>query len=73
MYNFDKIKPEEFLALLINWKIATDGTGTTSPSGHINYLFTLLSGSSLREFDKLELQRNTTNNHLKLITKGLLE
>ena len=39
----------------------------------MNYLRTLLCGSSLREFDELELQGNTTNNHLKLITKGLLD
>ena len=51
MYNFDDGQPEECLALLRNWKIATDGNGTTSPSGRIIYLRTLLYGSSFREFN----------------------
>ena len=33
MYTFNDGQPEEFLALLRNWKITTDRTGTTSPSG----------------------------------------
>ena len=40
---------------------------------NINYLRTLLRGPSLSEFDELALQGNTTNNHLKHITEGLLE
>ena len=56
-----------------NERIATDGTGTTSPSGRINYLPTLLRAASLREFNELALQGNTTNNHLKIINKGLLK
>ena len=35
---FEDGQPEEFLALLNNFSIAIDGTGTTSPSGRINYV-----------------------------------
>ena len=52
MPTFDDGQPEELPVLLRKWKIATDRTGTTSPSGLINYLRTLLRGSSLRESDK---------------------
>ena len=39
----------------------------------INYLFTLLRGEALREFDKLASHNNgTTNAHLNSIQKGLL-
>ena len=41
---FEDGQPEEFLALLNNFKIAVDETGTTSPSGIINYLRTILYG-----------------------------
>ena len=63
---------EEFLALLRNFKIVIDRTGTTFPSGYINYLRTILHGEILREFDELSLQVNTTNNHSKHINGGLL-
>ena len=48
MYTFDDGQSEEFLALLRNWKIATEGTGTTSASGQINYPCTLLHALSLK-------------------------
>ena len=48
MYNFDDGQPEELLVLLRNFKITMDGTGMTSPSGRINYLYMMLCGSSLR-------------------------
>ena len=51
MYTFGEGQPKECLALLRNWKIATDGTGTTSASGQINYLYTLLRGASLIELN----------------------
>ena len=35
---FDNGQPEEFLSILNNFKIATEGTVTTTPSGQINYL-----------------------------------
>ena len=73
MYTFDDGQPEEFLDLPRNWKITTDGTGTTSHSGWVDYLHTLLRGVSLKEFNELTLQGNTTNNHLKHITEGLIE
>ena len=43
-YTFNNGQPEELLALLKNWKIATDVTGTTLSSGQIKYLRTLLRG-----------------------------
>ena len=72
-YTFEDFQPEEFPALLRNWKIATDRTGKTSTSGRINYLRTLLCGSSLIEFYELELQANMNNNHFRIITEGLLD
>ena len=74
MNMFDYGQPEEFLSLLRNFKIATDGAGTTTPSGIIDYLRTMLRGHVLREFGKLQSQYgDTTNNYLKLIHEGLLE
>ena len=67
----DDGQPGEFLYLLINFKIAIDGTGTTTPYGRINYLNTMLHGQEFREFDKLQFQYGgATNNHLKLIQEG---
>ena len=73
MYTFNNSQPEEFLALLRNWKITTDGTVTTSPSGMIIYLRTLLCGASLIGYDELALQANMTNNHFRIITEVLLD
>ena len=71
--NFNDVKPEEFIKLMRNFKIAIDGTGRNSPSGRVKYLHTMLRGASLREYDELSLQLNITNNHLKHITGGLPE
>ena len=74
MNTFDDGQPEEFLSHLRNFKIAIDGTRTTTPPGWIKYLRTMLRGQALREFDKLHSQYGgAINNHLKLIQKGLLE
>ena len=73
MYTFDDDQPEELLALMRDWEITTDRTGTTSASGRINDLRTLLRGEVLREFDELSQQGNTTNKLLKITPKGLLE
>ena len=54
MYTFNDSQPEEFLALIGNWKIVTDRTNTTSPSVQNIYLRTLFSGEILREFNELE-------------------
>ena len=48
MNTFDDDQPEEFLSLLRNFKITTDGTGTTTTSVRINYLRTMLCGKTLR-------------------------
>ena len=53
MNTFDYCQPEEFLSLLRNYNIVTDGTGTTTPYGCINYLRMMLCGQALREYDKL--------------------
>ena len=51
-----------------------DGTGTTTLSGRINYLRTMLRGQSLKEFDKLHSQYGgATKKYLNLIQEGLLE
>ena len=79
MYNinintFNDVQPEEFLALLKNFKITIDGTGTSTLSGRISYLHTILRGQRLREFDKLQSHYGgPTNNHLNLIQEVLLE
>ena len=44
MSTFENGQPEELLALLKYLKISIDGTGTTSPSGRINYLCMVLYG-----------------------------
>ena len=69
---FNDGQSEEFLALLRNFNIETDGAGTTTSSGCINYLRTMLRGTSLRELNKLALAGNSTANHLKHIMEGLL-
>ena len=74
MNTLDDGQPEEFLSLLRNFNIATDGTGTTTPYSWINYLRAMLRGQALRGFDKLQSQYvDATDNHLKLIQEGLLE
>ena len=70
---FNDGQPKKFLVLLRKFKIVIDGTGTTMPTGRINYLRTIISGKSLRVFDKISLQGNRTNNHLKHIMEDLLE
>ena len=73
MSSFEYGQPEDFLALLNNFRIVIDGTGTTSLSGQMNYLSTMLHVEDLREFDQSSSQNNgTTNAHLKHITEGLL-
>ena len=67
-------QPEEFLLLLKNFKIATNGTGTTNPSSQINLLRMMLRVQALMEFDGLQSQYvGSTNKHLKLIQEGLLD
>ena len=61
---FDYGQPEELLVLLRNFKIEIDRTGTTTASGQINYLHTMIRGKSLRELDKLALVGNSITNHL---------
>ena len=74
MNTFDYGQPEEFLPLLNNLKISTDGTGTTTPSGWVNYLHTMLQRKALREFNGLQSQYSGfTNSYLKFIQEGLLE
>ena len=74
MNTFDDGQPEEFLSLLRNYNIATNGTGTTTPSSWINYLRTMLCGQALREFDKIQSQYGgATNNYLNIIQEVLLE
>ena len=53
MAMFENYQPEEFLALLNNFRIEINGTGTTSFSGRIKYIRTMLNVESLREFDEL--------------------
>ena len=53
MVTFENYQPEEFLALLNNFRIEINGTGTTSVSGRIKYIRTMLHVESLREFDEL--------------------
>ena len=65
MSTFEDGQPEEFLALLRNFKISIDVTGMTTDSGRVNYLHTMLRGTRLRDFDELALAGNLTNNHLK--------
>ena len=73
MYTFGDEKPDEFLTLLRNFKIAIDRTGTNTHTVRINYLRTMLRGKSIRVFYELSLYGNAINNHIKRITEGLIE
>ena len=44
---FKNGKPEEFLQMMKNFKNGIDGTGTTSASGKIQFLRTMLRGEDL--------------------------
>ena len=41
---FENVKPEEFLKMMKDFKTETDGTGTTSATGEIQFLCTILQG-----------------------------
>ena len=57
-----------------NFRIAVDGTGTTTAAGEIKYLRNILCGKSLQEFYELASHNSGTNNaHLKFIQEGLLD
>ena len=74
MNTFDDGQPEEFLSLIINFNIETDGTRTTNPYIHIACLHMMLSGQALREFYKPQSQYGgATNKQPKLIQEVLLE
>ena len=56
-----------------DFRIATDGKGTTSATRKIQFLHTTLRREALREFDAIASQVGiTTNGHLKSIKEGLL-
>ena len=48
MKMFGDVQLEGLLSLLRNFKIATYGNGTTTPSGRNNHLFTMFCGQALR-------------------------
>ena len=55
------------------FKTATDGMGTTSAPGNIQFLRTMLRMCALKEFDVIASQvGSTTNGHLKHIKEGLI-
>ena len=69
---FKNGKPEEFLQMMKAFNTATDGTGTTSATGKIYFLHSMLHGEALREFDILADQvGKTTNGNLMLIKEVL--
>ena len=70
---FDNGQPEEFLALLRNFKIEIYGTVMDTAAVRINYQRTMLHGTSLREFNGLALAGNSTANHLNHTTEGLID
>ena len=70
---FENVQPEEFFALLKNFKTSIDGTGTMLEAGKINCIRYLSLGGVIREFEKLASHNfGTTNAHLKFIHEGLL-
>ena len=62
----------EFLAVLKNFSIAINGTGTMSVGGRINCIIVMLRGGALREFELSSQNNGTTNAHLKHIVEGLI-
>ena len=73
MSTFDDGQLEDLLALINNFNVSIDVIGTTSPSGRINYMHTMLHSKALTELNKPASQNHgTINIHLKHITDGLL-
>ena len=73
MATFKNVQLEKFLALLKSFRIAVNGTWTTSVSGSIEYLRTVLHGEAIIYFDELASQNNgMANAYLKHIMEGLL-
>ena len=69
---FDNGDPEEFFLFISNLNMTLQASGTYAAAADIQYLCTLLSGESLRQFDILsaEVGINTSEN-LKSIIQGL--
>ena len=54
--------------MMTYFKNGTDGTGTTSTPGKIQFLRTILCGEALRQFEVITIQVGSkTNGHLKHI------
>ena len=65
---FKNGKPEEFLVLMKRIKTSIDGAGTTSVSGRITYIQTMLREESIQKIDDLASQNNgMANAHSKFI------
>ena len=70
---FENGKPEEFLAILKNFKTLIDVIGITSTRRIINYIWNMLLGGALQEFDNPASQKSgRTNPHLKFVMESLL-
>ena len=70
---FENVKPEEFLHMMKDFKKATDRMGTTSATGKIQLLCTILRREALQELYILAIQvGSTTNGNIKLIKEDLL-
>ena len=65
---FENGKSKYFLQMMKDFKTDIDRTGTTSVSGKIQFLRTMLRGEDLREFYVIPNQvGSTTNEQLKKI------
>ena len=60
MVLFENGEPEEFLLFVQNFKILLKALGTLAASENIQYLFTLLHGGAICQFDTLFDQVGST-------------
>ena len=72
MYFFDKGEPEEFLLFVRNFQMIIEYSGIIAARTNIQYLFTLLHGEALCQFNTLCNQVGITNTtNLNQIILGL--
>ena len=63
---FENGQPEVLFGFLKNFNKSIDITGTTTFTGQINWLFTMVRGEALKKFYELSGQKNgTTNTNLR--------
>ena len=69
---FDHGDPEEFLLFIKNFNMTLAATGTLDMDAKIHYLYTLVRGEELRQFELLSADvKNTENLNVDYYISGL--